>query len=159
MYALLNNYYNIIIMFTVSNVPFTKVLLSFYFLYPEEGYIINFDFDFDYDSLYRHSFIEDDVILDYPVTIEEVEGIVSRLRRNKASGKDEIAPEHLKFGGEAWVCQFFNAIISQETIPSCLKQGIVIPCYKGKGKDPLICRGITLKVITWSIFSSHTLPI
>ena len=44
------------------------------------------------DSLYRHSFIEDDVILDYPVTVE---GIVSRLRRNKASGKDEIAPEHL----------------------------------------------------------------
>ena len=43
MYALLNNYYNIIIMFTVSNVPFTKVLLSFYFLYPEEGCIINFD--------------------------------------------------------------------------------------------------------------------
>ena len=35
-------------MFTVSNVPFTKVLLSFYFLYPEEGCIINFDFDFDY---------------------------------------------------------------------------------------------------------------
>ena len=48
MYALLNNYYNIIIMFTMSNVPFTKVLLSFYFLYPEEGCIINFDFDFDY---------------------------------------------------------------------------------------------------------------
>ena len=102
------------------------------------------------DSLYRHSFIEDDVILDYPVTIEEVEGIVSRLRRNKASGKDEIAHEHLKFGGEAlkaWLCQIFNAIISQEIIPSCLKQGIVIPCYKVKGKDPLIptsYRGITL---------------
>ena len=31
MYPLLNNYYNIIIMFTVSNVPFTKVLLSFIF--------------------------------------------------------------------------------------------------------------------------------
>ena len=57
---------------------------------------------------------------------------------------------YIKFGGEAlkaWLCQIFNAIISQETIPSCLKQGIVIPCYKGKGKDPLIptsYRGITL---------------
>ena len=59
------------------------------------------------DSLYRHSFSEEDETLDYPITIEELDGIVSRLRSNKAPGMDEVTPELLKFGGEAlkaWLC-------------------------------------------------------
>ena len=45
--------------------------------------------------------------------------------------------------------QIFNAIVSLEEILS-FKEGIVIPIYKGKGKDPLLTssyRGITLSSI------------
>ena len=49
-----------------------------------------------------------------------------------------------------WLKKIFNAIISLEEVPTCFKEGIVIPVYKGKGKDPLLTssyHGITLSSI------------
>ena len=46
-----------------------------------------------------------------------------------------------------WLCKIFNAIANLEAIPLHFKEGILIPIYKGKGKDPLVqtsYRGITL---------------
>ena len=46
-----------------------------------------------------------------------------------------------------WLCKIFNAIANLEAIPLHFKEGILIPIYKGNGKDPLIpasYRGITL---------------
>ena len=48
------------------------------------------------------------------------------------------------------VDKIFNAIISLESVPSCLTEGIVVPVYKGKGKDPLSpssYHGITLSSV------------
>ena len=61
--------------------------------------------------------------------------------------------EHLLYGGRPiclWLKRIFDAIISNEVIPACLKEGVVVPVYKGKGKDPLIpnsYRGITMSSV------------
>lgn len=53
------------------------------------------------DDLYRHSFSEKD----YPVTLEEVSRIVSKLRK---TGIDEVTSEHLCGASlRAWLCQIF----------------------------------------------------
>ena len=41
----------------------------------------------------------------------------------------------------------YNNICDLELIPDCFKPGIIVPAFKGKGKDPLLVnsyRGITL---------------
>ena len=57
--------------------------------------------------------------------------------------------EHLKYGGpilRRWIEQICNSIADLESVPDSLKTGIIIPVYKGGGKDPLDTnsyRGIT----------------
>ena len=81
---------------------------------------------------------------------EEVEVAICHLKRNHAGGPDALSPEHLKYSGPIfrnWLCQIYNHICHLERIPQCFKHGIVIPAYKGKGRDPLLkksYRGITL---------------
>ena len=61
-----------------------------------------------------------------------------------------LTPQHLSHSGplfKSWICKIFNAIITLEEIPSSFREGIVLPIYKGKGKNPLLqnsYRGITL---------------
>ena len=77
------------------------------------------------------TFSEQDIL---DTSIEEVEWAIHHLIRNRAGGPDMISPEHLKFSGPV----FRNWHISQlECIPQCFKHGIIIPAYKGKGRDPL----------------------
>ena len=58
--------------------------------------------------------------------------------------------EHLKAGGEAvviWLKNILNATVKLESVPTVLKRGVVVPVYKGGGKDPMKVdsyRGITL---------------
>ena len=55
---------------------------------------------------------------------------------------------HQSHFGERFLAQYF--IIFLEEVPSCLKEGIDIPVYKGKGKDPLSTSsylGITLSSV------------
>ena len=51
-----------------------------------------------------------------------------------------------------WLTDILNAIVDAEQTPSCLKQGITVPVYKGGGKDPLNVnsyrhRGITINSV------------
>ena len=61
--------------------------------------------------------------------------------------------EHLKAGGKAvviWLMKILNASVELESVPEVLKRGIVVPVYKGGGKNPLKAnsyRGITLTSI------------
>ena len=52
-------------------------------------------------SLWVNSFDEgeDDVILDVSITAEEVEGVLSSLKKRKSPGPDNICSEHLIYGG------------------------------------------------------------
>ena len=58
--------------------------------------------------------------------------------------------EHLLYGGRPiclWLKRIFDTIISNEVIPACLKEGVVVPVYKGKGKDSSSFRGSTMSSI------------
>ncbi len=58
--------------------------------------------------------------------------------------------EHLKAGGDSlviWLMNVLNAVVELEVVPDILKRGVVVPVYKGSGKDPLQVdsyRGVTL---------------
>ena len=109
----------------------------------------------DFESV---SLSEGDHVLDTAIEVEEVEFAINRLKRNRAGGPDKLSPEHLKFSGPVfrnWLCHVFNCITQLERIPSCFKLGIVIPIYKGKGRDPLLIksyRGITLTSVLAKVF-------
>ena len=50
-------------------------------------------------------------------------------------------------GGCIWLCQILNHICKFEQIPDSFEHGIIIPAFKGKGRDPLLrksYRGVTL---------------
>ena len=101
-------------------------------------------------TLYARSFSYDDQIVDTPFTTEEIEEAVKKLKCGKSGGVDGLQPEHIKYGGHSlilWLQRIFNAIVALEDIPPCLKLGVTVPVFKGKGRDPLIpssYRGITL---------------
>ena len=75
---------------------------------------------------------------------------VSKLKKKKAPGPDGLLAEHLKAGEEAvviWLMNILNATVGLESVPTVLKRGVVVPVYKGGGKDPMKIdsyRGITL---------------
>ena len=65
---------------------------------------------------------------------------------------------HLKFSGPVfriWLCYIYNSICQLECIPQCFKDGVIIPVFKGKGKDPLQTksyRGISLTSVLAKVF-------
>ena len=78
--------------------------------------------------------------LEDPLTPDEIVQALKRLKRGKAGGRDNLSPEHLKFGGsvlQKWLLKVLQAIVHLEQIPASFTSGITIPVYKGKGKDPL----------------------
>ena len=81
----------------------------------------------------------DDVILDIFITAEELEDVLSSLKRRKSLGPDNICDEHLVYGGpvlKAWLLQVLNAILSLESVPASLKTSTIIPIYKGGSPKP-----------------------
>ena len=90
------------------------------------------------------------MFLDVAFNTEEVDHAVNKLKIKKSAGPDNLTAEHLKYGGNSiivWLTEILNAIVDMEQIPACLKLGITIPIYKGRGKDPLNTnsyRGITI---------------
>ena len=89
-------------------------------------------------------------VLDCELGVEEIEYAILHLKRGRASGVDDVSPEHLKFSGPIfcnWLCQILNHICTFKQIPDSFKHGIIIPAFKGKGRDPLLrksYRGVTL---------------
>ena len=65
-------------------------------------------------------------------------------------GKEGTRARWSNGGGEVvviWLMRILNAVIELEAIPEVLKRGVVVPVYKGGGKDPMrrdSYRGITL---------------
>ena len=53
-----------------------------------------------------------------------------------------------------WLRKIFNTIVEFESIPACLNNAIIVPVYKGKGKNPLSLStgGISLTSIIRKIF-------
>ena len=108
----------------------------------------------------------EDFIPDFPITVEEVESALKRLKTGRSGwGGNGLLAEHLKNGGPVltvWLKRIFSAIIHLEQIPPSFKLGIV-PIHKGKGHDPQMCnnyQGITLtSVLSKCLFLSDWNPI
>jgi hypothetical protein len=98
------------------------------------------------DQFMRASFENEDRLLDVPFVTEDGDTVLLTLISVKSPGHDELQAEHLKYGGTIlwdWILQICGAII--EHVPDSPKTGIIIPVYKGGGKDTLDCnsyRGI-----------------
>ena len=96
------------------------------------------------------SYHNEEMLLDTPFSAEEVSVAIAKLKSRKAAGPDELMAEHLKAGRESvviWLMNILNAVVEMEVIPGVLKRGVIVPVYKGGGKDPLKVdsyRGITL---------------
>ena len=105
----------------------------------------------------------EDYVFDCEITVEEIEQALKRLKLRKASGQDGIVSEHLKFGGQMlviWLKQVLNAIVEMEEIPQSFKHSIVIPVFKGKGRDSLKkdnYRGIALTPVIAKLLEFITL--
>ena len=100
------------------------------------------------DSLEMQSHNNEKFLLDVLFSAEEVAGAVRKLKGKKAPGQDGLMAEHLKAGGEAvviWLTRTLNVTIELEVIPDVLKRGIIVPVYKGGGRDPLKTDSYTAK--------------
>ena len=98
------------------------------------------------------SYENEEYLLDVPFTSARA---VHKLKKKKARGPDGLLAEHLKAGGDAviiWLRNILNAVVELEVIPDVMKRGVVVPVYKGGGKDPIKIdsyRGITWTSIWW----------
>ena len=115
------------------------------------------------ESLESQSHSNEEFLLDVPFAAEEVSGAVTRLKGRKAPGPDGLMAEHLKSGGEVvviWLMRILNAVIELEAVPEVLKRGVIVPVYKGGGKDPMRTdsyRGITLTSMVSKVLESLVL--
>ena len=102
------------------------------------------------EILESQSHVNEEMLLDVPFTVDEVMRAIMRLKGRKAPGPDGLMAEHLKAGGQAvvtWLWRILNAVVELEVVPDVLKRGLIVPVYKGGGKDPLSVdsyRGVTL---------------
>ena len=110
------------------------------------------------DYLHRCSMENEDFILDVPITVDGIEGVIKLLKRGKSSGPDGILSEHIIYGGlslKLWLLKIFNNMVKFECMPECLNNATIVPIYKGKGKNPLSTnsyRGISLTSIIGKLF-------
>ena len=84
------------------------------------------------------------------ITSHDLKEAITKLKKGKACGPDNISPEHLIHMGEATthlILLIFNYYLATAHTTQHLKKGLILPFHKGKGKDPQDprnYRGITL---------------
>ena len=84
-----------------------------------------------------------------PITTEEIERIIKKLKRNKAMGPDEIPNEIFIEANQTTreiLTQILNTIHLGKNIPDTWRKGVITRLYKGKGKKGKCSneRGITV---------------
>ena len=104
-------------------------------------------------------FSEADGALNAPVTFQEVELMIRKLKNSKACGKDFIRNEFLKNCPIEMLhvlVKFFNVVLDSGIVPTEWCIGIIIPIFKNKGMDtnPDNYRGITLLSCLGKLFTS-----
>ena len=88
----------------------------------------------------------------------EVISVIKNLKRNKAPGHDSIQKEHIIHGGRKLAIaptQLFNRFLQTESSPDSWGRSIIIPLYKGKGKnksDPNSYRSVSLTPCLFKVF-------
>lgn len=103
------------------------------------------------ELLETQSHMHEELLLDEPFMVDEVTRAIARLKCRKTA-------EHLKAGGQTvviWLWRLLNAVVELEVASDVLKRGLVVPVYKGGGKDPLKVdsyRGVTLTSVIAKVF-------
>ena len=96
--------------------------------------------------------------LDYPITDEEFEAAVNKLKANKSPGIDNILNEVIKIGKDAikgHLVNLFNRILDTGKYPTLWSFGLIVPIHK-RMIDPKSqnYRGITLLSALGKLFTS-----
>ena len=99
----------------------------------------------------------DTSLLDSPITRDEVQNAISKLKRNKSPGLDLLPPELFIDAADLLadpLCKLFNFIFENNLYPESWTRGIVVPVpKKGDLSDVNNYRGITLTSILSKIYS------
>ena len=70
--------------------------------------------------------------------VEEIKAAIHHVKRDSSGGHDQLSPHHLAHSGPLHKNWIFNTVFFLEDIPSSFRNSIILPVYKGKGKDPLL---------------------
>ena len=97
------------------------------------------------EEMAAKSHANEEGILDCLFTREEVAGAMRKLRLRKAAGGNVV---------QEWLLRVTNAVVDLEVVPSFLKSGVIVPLYKGGGKDPMDVnsyRGVALTSVVGKV--------
>ena len=101
---------------------------------------------------------------DKKITEGEVAEAIKTLKRNKATGVDEITSEHLIEAGPVVsraIADCLQNIMDTASIPENFKFGLITPVYKGHGSDPAVTdsyRDISVLTILCKVFEKVLVP-
>lgn len=102
--------------------------------------------------------IDDDPILDKPISREEVQEAIEKLTNYTGTGDDGISAEILKYGGEyaidaVWL--LFERFFDTEQVAQEPFRGVIIPIHKAGDKLlPDNYRGITLLSVVGKVYAA-----
>ena len=105
-----------------------------------------------------NSSIDDENILNKPITEEEIRTCISKLKNHKAPGIDNIINEYITTTEDILMpvyIRVFNIIFMNGIFPDVWSKGIIVPIYKkGDKTNPDNYRGITLLSCLGKLFTS-----
>ena len=95
--------------------------------------------------------------IDYPITDEEFEAAINKLKANKSPGIDNILNEVIRIGKEAiegHLVNLFNRILDTGKYPALWSFGLIVPIHKKDDRSKVEnYRGITLLSALGKLFT------
>ncbi len=113
--------------------------------------------DKDIENLERLTFNTEEEILKIPITEDEVQKTIKKLKCKKAPGWDNIVTEHIKHGGPKLLqclTMIYQLMTKHEHIPLHFKKGVIVPIPKGEKNKMLKdnYRGLTLLPVIGKLY-------
>ncbi|KAL4221122.1 hypothetical protein ACF0H5_019381 [Mactra antiquata] len=102
--------------------------------------------------------INDDSLLNTPITISEITKVVKTLKRYKSCGIDLLINEYFIESMDilsAHLCDIFNAILNSGYFPDTWTEGVIVPLHKrGDKHNVKMYRGISLVSCLSKLFTT-----
>ena len=101
---------------------------------------------------------EYELVLNSPITVEEVNKSILKLKNGKAQGTDGFGAEFYKYTRQSitpLLHSLFNKIFSTGVFPEVWRDSIIVPIHKSGSKDDLSnYRGVALINVMYKIFAN-----